>query len=98
VVTTDYVSDLVSLKTEISLAAREGRLPKLTADQLRILKAQVVPRGNEILKWFSFEGQTLSVEPIFDKRFISELRNALQKSAASGNQTAAKLLTDLNWG
>jgi hypothetical protein len=97
VLTTENINDLLSLKTKMSLAAREARLPQLTANELAILRNQIVPQGDKILKWFSFDGQTLSVEAIFDKQFIQELRTALKQSADAGNRTAAQLLSDLDW-
>ncbi len=97
VVTTEYVSDLVSLKAKMALAAREGTLPELTPTELGILQNQVVPRGDGILRWYSFDGQTLEVEPIFDRSFLRNLHGALSRSAAARNTAAARLLSDLQW-
>ena len=97
VVATEYLHDLLSLKSELTLAVREGRPPRLNADQIRILREKIVPNGDKILKWYSVDSSTLEVEAIFDQAFLKDLRTALDTAAAGGNTTARQLLAQLDW-
>jgi hypothetical protein len=91
------IGNLLSLKTRVELAVRDGKLPQLSPAEVKVLREEVVPQGNNILKWYSFNGMTLEVEPIFDKQFINDLRGALKRSANAGNPEAARLLAELDW-
>jgi hypothetical protein len=92
---TTVATNLMGLKQEINFAAKNGRLLNLTPAQRALLENTVVPKGNDILKWYTTIGN--ETQQIFDQDFINNLKKLLDQSAKAGNANSARLLNELQW-